>query len=131
MTSLMPETIEPATGGSAGGPGGTLPLPKAKYGRKKSRVTWTQAEIVDLVSAFGRGDPGWSSERHSQNEANAKLVALGLVAKAAKPVLTEGFVQDVAAFIDASVYDYEPERTLQIRYAIKRLQELLPKRAPK
>jgi len=123
MTSLMPETIEPATG--------TLPLPKAK----KARKNWTQAEVGAFVSAFvERGKAvvrGDYPERFSADEAAGKLRELGLLEKPSKPILMTSDREIVDDAIADMLYEAEPERTLQIRYAIKALTALLPKRVTK
>lgn len=129
MTSLMPETIEPATGGSAGGPGGTLPLPKPLAVRRKPRVAWTQAEVAALVTAF-HTPKGLGTADFSERD-TAKLIELGLMDKPAKAVLTNEGRDTIDEFVREVGTLPEWLRPLAARYAIKRFQELLPKRAPK
>jgi hypothetical protein len=114
MTSLMPETIEPATG--------TLPLPKAK----KARVSWTQAAVADLV--LRSVEPGFDATVVE----HAKLVELGMRRKPAKVTL-DGHVQSLVDEMLATVAGEleDPQRTLAIRYAIKVFTDALPKRASK
>jgi hypothetical protein len=123
MTSLMPETIEPATG--------TLPLPKVKYGRKRSRASWTGTQIALLVHTHLSGLPYHSDSGHTPTECEAKLIALGIVAKPKKASLgvpAQSLVDEALSVFD----EFEdPERTLAIRYAIKALTALLPKRVAK
>jgi hypothetical protein len=114
MTSLMPETIEPATG--------TLPLPKAK----KARVSWTQAAVADLV--LRSVDPGFAATAVE----HAKLVELGMRRKPERPTLIPAFQGLVDEALTAALDELpEPQRALAIRYAIKALTALLPKRVAK
>jgi hypothetical protein len=113
MTSLMPETIEPATG--------TLPLPKAKTPRK----SWTQAEVVALVLRYQETGTVTGEEQ-------AKLIELGIIPKAEKPALRGDFQEKIDGYVDAiNHFPNEGQRLLGIRHAIKALSALLPKRAPK
>jgi len=112
MTSLMPETIEPATG--------TLPLPKAK----KARVSWTHAQVAGLFKRHYAGEPLTAGE-------HAKLVELGLIAKPDKPTLGPGFIEDLDDFIRGTLPHDEPLRSLAVRASIKALTALLPKRVAK
>jgi len=109
MTSLMPETIEPVTG--------TLPFPKAK------RKGWTQLQVAGLVHRHAKGETVSDEERE-------KLIDLGLVAKPQKASLSVATSAEVDEGV-LGLYDalVEPERTLAIRYAIKALTALLPKRS--
>ena len=121
MTSLMPETIEPATG--------TLPLPKAK----KARTSWTQAEVAllvqDHVSGCGLGSSG--NLGHTASECQAKLAALGLVEKPEPVTLDPLTATEIRLSLDDLIPPEDPQRTLAVRYLLQRVQSLLPKRAPK
>jgi hypothetical protein len=113
----MPETIEPATG--------TLPLPKAKRVRK----SWTQAEVAGLVHGFA-SRKNYEGPRPG-DEVEAKLLELGLIPKKEKPSLSaieQGEIDDMLDYFRA-VDGNHP--TLAIRYALKHLQSLLPKRVAK
>jgi hypothetical protein len=112
MTSLMPETIKPATG--------TLPLPKAKTPRK----SWTQAEVVALVLRYQETGTVTGEEQ-------AKLISLGILTRPEKAALTNEEREATDSVLGFFERSGEPQRTLAIRYAIKALSALLPKRAPK
>lgn len=111
-TSFLPEPPTPV-----------VPEPVVKAKRK----SWTQPEIVALVTAFhtqtGASD---FSERDT-----AKLIELGLVAKPEKAGLTASMQSQVESVLQGFGLLPEPDRTLMTRYAIKQLQALLPKRPAK
>jgi len=94
---------------------------------KPKRKSWTQSDVAALVQLFMIGGIGTivaASDR-------AKLIELGLIAKPEKPALDEEHQQYVDDFVIGFDVLKDPQATLAIRYAIKSLQALLPKRAPK
>jgi hypothetical protein len=107
MTTLAPETI-----------------PVASTPQKPKRKSWTQAEVVALVLRYQETGTVTGEEQ-------AKLTELGIIPKPTKVTLTRA----VEAQADHAVAYFEdmPEgqKALAIRYAIKALSALLPKRAPK
>lgn len=118
-TSLLPEPLA-----------AVKPEPKPV----KKRVSWTQAEVVALVQSHAKSPANLadlSAPGRTHAECVAKVIALGLVAKPEKAALEAGTrtIADHALsyFVDLD----EPQLTLAIRYAIKSLQALLPKRPAK
>ena len=109
MTTLAPETIPPAP---------------VAVKAKKPRSSWTQAEVADLVKRFVSGEELSGAEC-------TKLEDLGMMEKPAKPTLTNAV--KVQADHAVSYFEDMPkeQKALAIRYAIKALSALLPKRAPK
>lgn len=99
----------------------------------KKRAVWTQAEVATLVAGFDArtGAIGAMPVRFSRDEAVAKLIALGLVAKPEKASLTVGERESVELVLHDFTDWAEPARTLAIRHALKTLQGLLPKRVAK
>lgn len=98
---------------------------------KAKRKAWTQAEVASLVRSLNTDVPDTWALNHTRDEAEAKLIELGIISKPAKPELSE-IERDILknAIVDM-LYEEDPTRTLQIRYAIKSLQALLPKREPR
>jgi hypothetical protein len=105
---------------------------------RKIPVTWTHQEVsvlTKLHGLFGDSPDGLhktatSFERHTPADVRDKMIELELIAKPTKPTLDAD--QEAAIDADLTFCEWEePQRTLAIRYAIKTLQEMLPKRAPK
>jgi len=108
-----------------------MPETLEKPGKTK-RKGWTQAHVAELVRAHGLGVMvGQDLLPFSSDERHAKLVSLGFVAKPERPVLNEEVQLEVDGMIFSLTRLPEPQQPLAIRYAIKSLQALLPKRAPK
>lgn len=105
---------------------------------RKPPVTWTHQEVSVLTRLHGlHGDSpeglhktAKSFEHHSPADVRAKMIDLGLIAKPVKPALDASHEAAIDADLSFRKWD-EPHRTLAIRYAIKSLQAMLPKRAPK
>lgn len=91
----------------------------------KKRASWTQNAVASLV--FRSTQPGFAATAPE----HAKLVELGLRQKPEKPTLALADREIVDDAIADMLFEEEPTRTLQVRYAIKHLQALLPKREPK
>lgn len=94
--------------------------------RKPNRKSWTQASVADLVLRFSAA-PGFAATA----EERAKLIELGLMAKPEKAALDDEDRLTVDECLGVLVRTHEPQRTLMLRYAIKQLQALLPKREVK
>lgn len=91
---------------------------------KTKRNSWTQNDVASLVYRSTQAGFTATASEH------AKLVELGLRQKPAKPMLHAGIRESAdMAIADLAATD-EPQRTLVIRYALKSLQALLPKRTP-
>lgn len=118
-TSLLPEPLA-----------AVKPEPKPV----KKRVSWTQAEVVALVQSHAKSPANLadlSAPGRTHAECVAKVIALGLVAKPEKAELT----LHQTATIDGALLEFiewdEPQLTLALRYALKNLQAMLPKRPAK
>lgn len=94
--------------------------------RKPNRKSWTQASVADLVLRFSAA-PGFAATADER----AKLIELGLIPKPEKAALPEQARHAIDLTIGGFHQVSEPDRTMGIRYAIKQLQALLPKREVK
>lgn len=98
---------------------------------KKTRNSWTQGEVAALVHGFASRQNYLGTR--TPTEVEAKLLELGLIPKAEKPGLTPEQMEEIDTSIESRTWQFwdEPQRTLAVRYAIKSLQALLPKRPAK
>lgn len=121
-TTLLPEPLSPVA-----------PSPVAKAKRKN----WTQMEAAAFVRSFDQCAAGNAEtikypERFTPEEAQAKLVALGVVKREpTRPALPAPHMDVIDEFTRVVGTLDESYRTLGVRYAIKSLQALLPKRPAK
>ena len=96
---------------------------------KTKRVGWSQLQVAELVAVYSTGRGVGPVAGFTAEQCRAKLIELGIIQRAPKPVLSDA----AKVVIDKALHDAvdireEPDRSLAARYAIKRLQELLPKR---
>lgn len=93
---------------------------------KAKRKSWTQTMVAELV--FCSTQPGFIANA----EQHAKLVELGLRKKPPKPSLDDFDRETLNEFVAAVAgYGDDSGQQLPVRYAIKQLQALLPKRPAK
>jgi hypothetical protein len=127
MTTLAPETIPLAK--SPNSPAYEDPAPKAA---RKPRASWTQADVAQLAAAHAVGARPLLIGDHGAEACTAKLIELGLLEKTTyKVVLSDDQRFEVDGSLEGFTGWDEPQRTLAVRYAIKALSALLPKRAAK
>ena len=101
---------------------------------KTRRKSWTQAEVAELVTHFHTalvGSPAGAYGERSAAEVNAKLIELGLLEKPEKPTLPDDYRKDIDDALAVIADSHEPMRTLAIRYTLRSLKALLPKRPSK
>lgn len=97
---------------------------------KAKRRGWTQAQVAELVRSHTSGVMvSHDLLPFSGDERVAKLVELGLVAKPSKPTLEDHNKVKPMNLVGDLEKLPEPQRTLAVRYAIRSLQALLPKRS--
>ena len=115
----------------------TVVSPAAKASGKDTTVkavrkTWTQAHVALLVREHaGAGSADAEKLPFTVDERRAKLIELGLVARDPRPVLHEDLRSQLTVYVERMGALAEPQRTLAVRYAIRSLQALLPKRGAK